>query len=296
MITGDDDDLDISLDDDDASQDAGEQDAGGNADDAGGDEGGDGDAGGETVIAFADEADGEDDDLADMDEKATRLIRELRANQRELSRKLAKFSRTPPPAANEGDPEPQVPDEPGPLESFDYDEDRQREAWREHREAVKRHDEWKARQSERETERARAAERQAKAIEQQRASLGVSDYEERAALVKDRLSDAQIAVLTNGAANPAKLIYALGRSPTKLETLAAEDNLAKFAVMVGGMERDIKVTKRNAPAADTRIRGATASPALNSATAKQLAKLEKEAERTGDRTALIRFKKQMKAA
>lgn len=250
----------------------------------------------ETVIAFADEADEDNDDLEDVDEKARQLIRNLRNQVRDAHGKLAKFQRAPQSAANDGDPEPQVPDEPGELDTFGYDEEKQREAWRAFNAAKEKHAEWKVRQSERETERSRAAERHAKQIEQQRSSLGVSDYEEKAQLVKDRLTDAQIAVLTNGAQNPAKLIYALGRSPSKLEQIANEENLARFAVMVGGMERDIKVTKRSAPAADTRVRGATASSSLGNNDAKQLAKLEKEAERTGDRTALIRFKKQMKAA
>jgi hypothetical protein len=78
---------------------------------------------------------------------------------------------------------------------------------------VAAHAEWKARAKERETAGTRAAEEQARQLEQQRKTLGVGDYEERSATVKDRLTDAQLGILINGAQNPARLIYALGRSP-----------------------------------------------------------------------------------
>jgi hypothetical protein len=243
----------------------------------------------ETIIAFADEVEDGGEDDAD----ATPLVKKLRDQLREAHGQIAKYRRPAP--ANEGDPEPVIPERPK-LEDFDYDQDKFDAAVDERETAVVAHAEWKARLSEREAERARAAERQAKQLEQQRSALGVSDYEERAALVKELLTDAQIAILTNGAQNPARLIYALGRSPSKLDQLAGEDNLARFAVMIGGMEKDIKVTKRSAPSPDTLPRGATASPALNDRAAKELARLEREAARTGDRTALIQFRKKMNAA
>jgi hypothetical protein len=118
----------------------------------------------------------------------------------------------------------------------------------------------RARAKERETAGTRAAEEQARQLEQQRKTLGVGDYEERSATVKDRLTDAQLGILINGAQNPARLIYALGRSPAKLDQLAGEDNLARFAVMLGSLEKDIKVIKRNAPAADTAVRGGPPRP------------------------------------
>lgn len=245
--------------------------------------------GGETVIGFADESDGEEEE----GEEPSPLVKRLRDQLREANGKIAKMSRAPSAPANDGDPEPQVPAEPGGLDTFDYDEDKQRAAWREFNNATQAHADWKSRQDKRDADRTRQAESQAKQIEQQRNSLGVADYDEKSALVRDRLTDAQIGVLTNGAQNPAKLIYALGRSPSKLEALASEDNLARFAVMIGGMERDIKVMKRNAPAADTRVRGATASASLPSAD-KELARLEKEAERTNDRSKVIAYKREQR--
>jgi hypothetical protein len=211
-------------------------------------EGDDGDAGGETVIAFADETEGEPDD--------TPLVKRLRDQLRDAQRTIAKNRRTP--AANDTDPEPTIRAKPR-IEEFDYDQDKFDAALDARDAEVTAHAEWKSRAKERETAGSRAAEEQARQLEQQRKTLGVGDYEERSATVKDRLTDAQLGILINGAQNPARLIYALGRSPAKLDQLAGEDNLARFAVMLGSLEKDIKVIKRNAPAADTAVRGGTAS-------------------------------------
>lgn len=254
----------------------------------GADAGDDGDEG-ETVIAFADEAEREDQD------DDTALVKKLRDQIRERDRKLAQYRRSGPPsdAANDADPEPVVPDVPD-IETFDYDKEAFDAAVRERDAKVSEHAEWKNRQGERERERARVADQQAQQLEQQRKSLGVSDYEERATAVKDRLTDAQIAVLTNGAHNPARLIYALGRSPSKLEQLAEETNLARFAVMLGSLERDIKVTKRNAPAVDSPVRGGTASSALPGGADKKLAALQRKAEQTNDYTELLAYKRSLR--
>jgi hypothetical protein len=236
----------------------------------------------ETEIGFGDEGDVEADD--------TPLVRKLRDQLRQAQRQLKQGKVSP---ADEGDPEPAIPSRPS-LEALEYDQDRFDAALEERDAAVQAHAEWKVRQADRDRARQRIADEQAKTVEQQRKALGVSDYEARAAAVKDRLSDGQLAVLINGAENPAKLIYALGRSETKLEELAGIDNLARFAARVGQLERDVKVSKRTAPAPESRVRGATASVAVTSSD-KELAKLEAEADKTGDRSKVIQYRRQMRA-
>jgi hypothetical protein len=65
--------------------------------------------------------------------------------------------------------------------------------------------------------------------------------------------------------------------------------------MLGSLEKDIKVTKRNAPAADTAVRGSTASAALP-ASDKELERLEKEADRTNDRSKVIAYRRKQREA
>ena len=67
--------------------------------------------------------------------------------------------------------------------------------------------------------------------------------------------------------------------------------LAKFAAELGKLEKDLKVSKPTKPApADTNLR----SNAAPSSSSKKLAGLEAEANRTGDRTKLIAYKKSLR--
>lgn len=232
----------------------------------------------ETVIAFGDEP-GEG-------EEETPLVKRLRDQLRQTQRQL----RTRDTAAQSDDPEPVIPARKR-IEDFEYDPDKFDAYDEERANAIQAHAEWKVRQAERETARKRASEEQSKQVEQQRRALGVSDYEDRVNVVRDRLSDQQMALLINATDNPAKVLYALGRSEMRLDELAGIDNLAKFAARVGQLEKEIKVTKRKAPPPETQVRGATASTAL-ATDDKYLAQLEREAERTGDRSKVIAYNRQ----
>jgi len=238
------------------------------------------DEGDETVIGFADD-EGED-------QEETPLIKRLREQYRELSRKLHSKAKT----VETDDPEPQVLSRKR-LEDFDYDSDRFDEYDEQREASLQAHADWRAREGARKESRDRARNEQSRQIEQQRRALGVSDYDDRAAIVQDRLNDAQIAVIINGADNPAQVIYALGRSQARLDMLAGEDNLAKFAVMLGKLEKDIKVTKRKPPAPESRVRGATASTAVTS-TDKELERLDNEAVRTGDRSKIAAYRRELR--
>lgn len=234
----------------------------------------------ETVITFSDEADAPEDE--------TPLVKKLREQLRQAQR--ANRQRTI--AETNDDPEPTVPPLRS-LESFDWDQDKFDEYVANRDKAVEERAEWKVRQAEREAARKRQADEEAKQVEQQVRSLGVSDYAERASAVRDALSDQQMAVLINAAENKAKLLYALGRSEAKLQELASIDNLARFAARIGQLEKEIKVTKRQAPAPETRVRGATASTAVTSSE-KELERLEREAEKTGDRSKIIAYRRALR--
>lgn len=231
----------------------------------------------EAEIGFAD----------DEQEEETPLVRQLRTQLRDMARR--QHQQVKPPV---DDPEPQVPDEPD-AEKFGWDLEQYNTASKAWRKAVADHAEWKVREARRTEDAKRVQDETARAVEQQKKSLGVADYDAHAETVHAALSEQQIAILVNGADNPARLIYALGRSQHRLDQLAAETNLAKFAVMLGRMEREIKVTKRTPPNAEVKVRGATASVALTTSD-KELERLEKAAERSGDRTAVIAYKRQMK--
>lgn len=237
----------------------------------------------EVVIAFADE--GEETDPA----QDTPLVKKLREQLRELQKKAHRAD----PASSAADPEPTIPQRPRSVADYEYDEDRFNAAFDEYEAAKEKHAAWQARENERKAAHQRIQDEQAKRIEQQRNGLGVADYEARAALVKERLNEQQLAVLIEGADNPARIIYALGRSETRLDELASMTSLAKFAARLGQMEKEIRVTKRTPPPPESRVTGGNASVAIGG-TDKELERLEREADRTGDRTRVIAYKRQLK--
>jgi hypothetical protein len=91
-----------------------------------------------------------------------------------------------------------------------------------------------------------------------------------------------------------RLIYALSKHPDKLAELAAIQDPLKLAAKVAKLEGQLRVVKkRRAPDPEQVERGSgriSHQPAN-----KQREKLEKEADRTGDRTELIRFDRAQRA-
>lgn len=237
---------------------------------------------GETVISFSDEP--------EEGQEETPLVKRLRDQLRQAQRQNRQRTM----AAEDNDPEPVVPElKRSDDEEFGWDPDKHADYVTKRDAAVVAHAQWQARQTERANARKRIDEEQAKQVDQQKRALGVSDYEERANAVRDRLNEQQLAVLINATDNPARLLYALGRSEARLDELAGIENLAKFAARIGQLEGQIKVTKRKAPAVEQQVRGATASTAISNSD-KHLEKLEKEADRTGDRSKVIAYRRQLK--
>lgn len=176
------------------------------------------------------------------------------------------------------------------LESCDFDEDRYDQAI----------DAWKARKAQAEAEQAPIASRSQEAEQdfgvemveynQQKTKLGRPDFDVAETLVTDRLDPVQQSVLVLASKSKAALVYALGKSPERLEALASITNPIKLAIAVSDLERSLKVqARRKSPEPEPRMRGGTPT-----ASSKKLDELEAEAERTGDRTKLIAARKAAK--
>ena len=91
------------------------------------------------------------------------------------------------------------------------------------------------------------------------------------------------------------MVYALGRTPKKLQELASIKDPVKFAVAVGKLETEVKVTSRKStkPAPETSVKGGSSSASASTAT---LDRLRAEAAKTGDLSKVVAYKRQMKAA
>lgn len=236
----------------------------------------------EEVIAF----EGEEEAAPASGERDTDLVRHLRAELRKKEKLLAERSRQEAPKPIEVGPRPALAD-------YDYDEDAHTaavDAWLETKRAAD------AQKAEAEAERQRVAEtwdqeKQRYAVA--KAAIAKPDYDDAESEVIGKLSQVQQMVLVRVADDAAKLTYALGRSPTKLETLSKIDDPLKLAAAVAKLEGTLKVvTRRKAPDPEQIARG---SASLSASSDKALERLEKEADRTGDSTALVAYKRSLKS-
>jgi hypothetical protein len=118
------------------------------------------------------------------------------------------------------------------------------------------------------------------------------DVEDAISAVAAKLTLEQQAVAIQAASDPAALAVALNRSPSRLEELAKIHNPWKLAAAIARMEGSVKVTKKKAPAPNRPLAGSASMADAN--VDKELQKLEAEAARTGVRTKVIAYKKQLK--
>jgi hypothetical protein len=96
-----------------------------------------------------------------------------------------------------------------------------------------------------------------------------------------------------GADNPALLVYALGKHPAKAKELAAIKDPVKFAFAVAKLETQMKTTSRPRaapPPPETPLQSTAPSRSATNAT---LERLEQEALRTGNRTKVAAYRRQL---
>lgn len=230
-----------------------------------------------------------DEPAPEAEKSGTDLVRHLREVNREQARELANLRRATPVE------EAPKPIEVGPLptiEEHDYDADK-------HAAAVEA---WAARKAE-------AAAQAADAEKVQEASKAASvavfndfntkktamrarDFDVAEGVLVASLSPIQVKSILEACDNSANVVYALGKHPKKLAELKAITNPVKFIAAVVKLEGTIKVTpRRQAPDVDTSVRGsASLAPKVD----KHLEGLENAAEKNGDRSKVIAYKRSLK--
>ncbi len=119
--------------------------------------------------------------------------------------------------------------------------------------------------------------------------LGVRDFQASEDAVCAALPVPVQNAIVQYMSDPAKLVYALGKHPAKLQEIAAQTDPLRAILMLHDLEKKVVVNRRKPPApeADTIERGTVA---IGGASDKVLANLEKEAGRTGDRSKLVAYK------
>jgi hypothetical protein len=275
MATQPDDDEDDELQDDESGEDDTE---GGSSDDDG--EVGDGDDDGPAQVGFADE----EPDKDQPGESST--IRDMRQKLRDKEREVAELRKASAPKPIE------IGEKPTMAEcGFDEDEfEAKLDRWKERKAAADRQ---VAQQDEDNRKINEAWQQDLSAFEQKKGRL---DFEDRDAAIETVATSFprpwQFAAIVKAAADPALFLYALSKSEAKRDELAKFEDPIKMAAAVARMEGAVKVTKgRKAPAPDRAQSGSASMPGGSD---KQLEKLEKEADRTGDRSKLIAYKAKLK--
>lgn len=235
----------------------------------------------EPEVSFGDD-EPEEDDAPDLPKKLRNEIKDRDRQLVVMRQQLEESQKKSAPIAIEVGPKPR-------LEDFDYDEDK-------HSAAL---DEWSdnkvAAAIQKQNEVAddgllEEAQNDVAKFQSGIQSLAFADAKEVTKAVGDALPDKLQYMIAATALDPATFTYALGKHPSKLAEILAIKNPTKQIAAVVRMEASLKVGQtRKAPDPDRPQKG-NASASARSAD-KELARLEAEAAKTGDRTALIKYRK-----
>ena len=242
----------------------------------------------EVVVSIGEEA-----PPAEEEQRAPEWVRELRKANREKERRIRELeARLQTTTQTENKP---VALGPKPkLEEFDYDADRFEQALDAWHDRKRQHDLQTEMVRQAELQQHQAWQAKLDSYSKAKAELRVRDYEDAEAIAQEVFNVTQQGVILQGAENPALVIYALGKNPKKAAELAKNTDPVKFAFAVAKLEKELKVTNRKAaPPPERTIQG---TGRVSGAVDSTLERLRAEAEKTGNYTKVLQYKRQKQAA
>lgn len=243
----------------------------------------------EVVVSIGEEPPPPEDEQA----RAPEWVRELRKQHRELQKKNRELEARLTAPATEN--KPVALGKKPTLEEHDYDSDKFEQALESWYERKRSHDEAVAKADA--EVKAKHQEWQVKldAYGKAKADLKVRDYEDAEAHVQEWFDVTQQGVLLQGAENPALLVYALGKNPKRTQELASIKDPVKFAFAVAKLETQLKVTNRTkaAPPPEKSVQGNTR---ISGSVDSTLDRLRADAEKSGNYTKVIAYKRQKQTA
>jgi hypothetical protein len=235
-----------------------------------------------------------DEEPEDEDEKreAPKWVKNVRKANRKLESENRRLKRELQERSSEKNPEIVLGEKPT-LKSVKYDD-------KKYEQELAAYYERKRKLEEIEAQKAKALEEQNKKWESKRAAYdskrsehSFRDFEEAEEIVTSALDITQQGIIVQGADDSALVVYALGKNPKKLEELTKVKDPVEFAVRIGKLESQLKVTSKKAPAPEKRVTAGKSSGLSGSADS-TLERLRAEAEKTGDYTKVIRYRRQRK--
>jgi hypothetical protein len=243
-------------------------------------------SGDEIVVSIGDVSPPDEDDRP-----APKWVREVRKTNRELLRKNRELEAQL--NATKTEPNPVKVGPKPTLDNCDYDSERyetELSTWYEQ----KRHaDLLDAQAKDAEARELRKYQERLAAYGKAKAELRVRDYDDAEDAVLQYLDVNQQTVLVKGAENAALVVYALGKNPTKAKELASIKDSIDFAFAVARLEKDLKVSNRTKKAPPPE-RIVTGSGRISGSVDSELERLRAHAEKTGDISAVLRYKRQRK--
>jgi hypothetical protein len=213
--------------------------------------------------------------------------RELKKREREWERERQAAQQATAPKVEDAGAEPTLEDD-----DVAFDPEVFKQKWTAWNERKRKADEMAAKQREEQEAAATSWQKKLDAYKAAGAALKVEDFDGAEHVIRETMSPTQQAVIVSGADKPELVVYALGRNPAKAKELAGIKDPVKFAFAVAKLEAQLKVTPRNTPPAPERqVRGTAggATPVDN-----VLARLEADADRTGDRSKVIAYKREQR--
>jgi hypothetical protein len=237
-------------------------------------------------VSFGDE---EPETLDDDD--GTRLIKKLRKIEREKSKEIRVLRKQLEEKENLTENKPVKLSEKPKLEDFDYDSDTYDSALLDWHEKKRDYDKQELAKLEEKRQAQASWEQSLNKYRERKQELGFKDFDYVEEQVSITLSPAQQNLMIDALDDPAKFVNAIGRSPEKLQELAAIKNPVKFIAAVAKLEDKAKVekqTRKPSVQPERRVKGTgQATGQLEN----KLKQLEAKAEQSGDRSQIIAFKR-----
>jgi len=242
----------------------------------------------EVVISIGEETPPQEEEA-----RAPEWVRELRKANREKERKIRELEAKLNASATET--KPVVLGAKPTLESCDYDSDEYEKKLADWYERKREADAAEAEAAAQRDAEAKAWQDKLDSYEKAKASLKVRDYEDAEAFALDTFNVTQQGIVIQGSDNPALIIYALGKNTKRAKELASITDPVKFAFAVAKLETQLKVSNRKAAASPERTI-ASGGTRLSGAVDSTLERLRAEAEKTGDYTKVLQYKRQKRNA
>jgi hypothetical protein len=235
----------------------------------------------EEEIVLTIEGEEEDDEKPDD----SNIIKDIRRRYREAQKKIKELERN----QQQEQTKTTIGAKPT-LEGMDYDSDKYEAALEKWYEDKRKADEEKAKQDEEAKAQKEAWDNRVSEYEEEKKTIRVNDYEDAEFLVQEMLSVTQQGIILQGAQSPAKVIYAIGKSPKLAKELQAITDPVKFAFRVAQLEPKIAMTTKKPPAPE-KVVSSSGGASISGAVDSTLERLRAKAEKTGDYTKVAEYKR-----